>query len=426
MLLDLSLVTQSIINLLKKNISASSEWPSTLPLLVTPKPPDKLTEDNMLGVFLYHVEENPQLKNLPDAGSSQPPVRYLPMALNLYYQITAHSELTDDTGPLREQLIMGLALKTLHDYPKLDDQTEIGGSKIFPASLQAAENRFRISLQPVSHEDAVNYWTAGSQPLRLAAYFQVTVALLEPEAVTSKAARVYGYDVFSFLQGSPRITASSNTVTFTLPGETEPRSATLQPAEVTYGQTLTLTGTSLTSKSTSLLLKSAAWTAALEVDAPWAVSATTNRVSATVQKLASLASAQVVLPGLYYAQVKVIDERMTSDGTLRRFEKISNQNLFTVTPQVTSLGALDTVTGQLDVLGGIFQHAELLPENVQVYIGETRLTAGTLGSLNPGEYAVKDAGTLQVKLASWVSGDILPLRVFINGAESEPRWILVP
>lgn len=433
MLLDISLITQALINLLKTNIESSPAWPSSLTLGVSPLPPDLLKGDNALGVYLYHIHEDPGSKNPSDWGSSRPPVRYQPMALNLHYQITAHSEVGEKFNTLREQLIMGLAMKTLHDYPKLDDTTDIGGNKIFPLDLQNENNRFHLTLQPIPPNEAVSYWTAGSQPLRLATYYEVTVAMLEPEELKSRTGRVLTYGVYSFVQGAPRLLTSRNIVTFQLPGETALREVTLRPAEVTYDKKAVFQGNNLTAKETRLLLKNPKWSKSLEVDTAWSVDAKPEEVSVTVKKILIQAAplpALNILPGIYSSQVKVIDERVTSDGVMRRFEKLSNFTPFTITPWVKTLG-IPNAAGVLDVEGAIFQDPELVPENVEVYIAETRLTPPVPpivpGVLNPGEFVVKNSTTLQICLPPGLApGARLPFRLVINNAESEPQWIVVP
>src|SRR5437016_4933419 len=104
MLLDIALVTQTLTSLIDKHVTSS-----------------------------------------PD----EPPIRFTPMGINLYYLLTGHSDLVGNTGVETEQTMVGLAMKALHDYPVVDDTTAIGGVKVFPVALQGSDNRFRISLQPV-------------------------------------------------------------------------------------------------------------------------------------------------------------------------------------------------------------------------------------------------------------------------------------
>jgi hypothetical protein len=135
-----------------------------------------------------------------------------------------------------------------------------------------------------------------------------------------------------------------------------------------------------------------------------------------------------ILPGIYSAQIKVLDKRVISDGSTRTFEKFSNVTPFTVTPKVETLSAPDA-NNVVNITGFIFQHADLQPENVQVFVGETLLSVGTYDHLNRGQFAIKvdDDKKMQIRLpANLDSGTFVPFRLFVNGAESEPKWIKVP
>jgi hypothetical protein len=390
-LLDLSQVTKSLLNLIEEGVKASSEWSSSAQILnVSPQPPDELkanNKGNTLGFYLYHISEDPHFKNLPSPGSDTPPIRYTPMGLTLHYQLTAYTD-DHDSGALQEQLMMGLAIKTLHDYPMIDGSTQIvdkkGETKKILDSHLDDGNRFRISMLPLPFNEAVSYWTAGSIPLRLAAYYEVSVVLLEPEEIQSRAGRVLTYDVFSFLEGAPRLFFTYNTISFSYPpGGTTSRELTLQPAEVTYGEALKIKGTALSAQATSLLISTPRWDNPVEADSAWAVVAKAEELSATVQ---TTVAGRTLLPGIYSAQAKVSEQRTVSDGSVRVFEKLSNIAPFTVAPKVDPLDIPDP-QGVLAVSGSILQHTHLHPENVSVFIGETRLAPGTWGSLNQGEFA---------------------------------------
>src|SRR5690606_21575681 len=134
-------------------------------LNVVPLPPDSLTGDNTLGFYLYHIGEESQNRNAYVPGVSDVPVRYIPLDLRLYYLLTAHSSLDNGTGTLREQLMMGLAMKGLHDYPQIMDDTVVAGIQPLPLSLRGNDNCFRITLMNTPVSNAVDYWTAGSSPL---------------------------------------------------------------------------------------------------------------------------------------------------------------------------------------------------------------------------------------------------------------------
>ena len=218
MLLDLSLVTQTLVSLIDKHVTALPAAAGIGGLNVSAVEPEALAQENSIGIFLYHIAEDPHYKNAAPVSSDLPPIRFTPMGLNLYYQLHTHSPTDGDPGVFREQLLMGLAMKALHDFPVIDDSTEIGGLPVFPADLQGTDNRLRITLQPIPPNEATSYWTAGKQPLGLATYYQVSVILLEPDKPIRRSGRVLKYGIFTFTRGAPRLDGSRATVTFTDPG----------------------------------------------------------------------------------------------------------------------------------------------------------------------------------------------------------------
>jgi hypothetical protein len=424
MLLDISLVSQTLVSLIDKHVNASPEAGKVSPLVVTSEPSDKLAGDHAIGIYMYHVTEDPHYKNLPSPSDEEPPVRYTPMGLNLYYQLTAFSGLNGETATLKEQIMMGLAMKALHDYPVIDDSTQIGASKVFPAALQGTENRFRITLQPIPSTEAINYWTSSSRPLRLAAYYQVSVVLLEPEKTKSHTGRVLTYGIYSFVRGSPRLDGSKSTITFLLPGEPSARQVEVQPAEAPIGGKLVFFGSDLSGDETTLLLKNTRFAAPIEVGIEWGISATENQIFAVVQPKAGLTS---VLPGIYSAIAKVTTRRMMPDKKLRAFSQTSNEAPFVVTPRIDSISA-PTPAGIVTVNGAVFKDIDLPVDAVELFLGAKAIPLKGGGPLGPDQFEVVDETTLRFRfpVAGLNSGDVVPLRLIINGAESAPNWVTVP
>jgi hypothetical protein len=421
MLLDIALVTNTLISLITKHINASPEKAKVSPLVVSPQPPDKLAGDHTIGVYLYHITEDAHYKNLAPPSDEEPPVRFTPMGLDLYYQLSAHS---DVAGPANEQTMMGLAVKALRDYPVLDDSTEIGGAKVFPAALQGTDNRFRIVLQPVQHNEAMTYWTAGAQPLRLALYYQVSVVLLEPEEPSRRTGRVLTYGVFSFTRGAPHLDGSQSLVTFAIPGETSPRTMEVRPAEVPVTGRVTFYGSDLAGDLTTLIIKSPLLADLVEVGTDWGVVASSSEIFATVQPKADLVT---VVPGMYSAIAKVVERRVMPDRSMRDFAKTSNETPFAITPRITAILPPD-VNQRVVVQGGVFRDAAIAPEAVEVFVGPHKVPPKAGGLLNPGEFEVIDPATLHFRypIAGILPGAVVPFRLIINGAESAPNWVTAP
>src|SRR5439155_9570845 len=94
-LIDLSLVTKTLTNVIEQVFTMLGYPQQTVSSL----PPDLLKGQRALGLYLYHAEEHPTFKNSPPPGTdpSQPPSRFTSLGLNLYYQLTARSDV-QETG----------------------------------------------------------------------------------------------------------------------------------------------------------------------------------------------------------------------------------------------------------------------------------------------------------------------------------------
>lgn len=437
-LLDLSLVTTTLLNLLKVRVDPL--WAGLFP----PSPPNpppptitytgvspatNLTVDQALGMFLYYAGEDPHFKNLPPVYKDQPPARFTPMGVQLQYQLFAHAaEMGDPAGAaLRAQRLFGLALKSLHDFPSLDRNTSFGGP-IFPPELQGTENLIRITKRNIAPNEVTNFWNAGNQAVRLAAYYEVSATMLEPDRPQLLSGRVLRYGVQVFVNGAPRLDTSRATVKFRLPGETSDRTADVRPGEAAIGENISFEGTDLSGDSTTLLIKRSDWTQPQEVGLDWGVVAGVDSVLAQVHPQAG---AEDIVPGVYSAAVRVTRFRQMPDGKMRSFPLDSNEVPFTVAPQITSPAynvVVVAVGNIVTITGGVFQHPDVLPENVRMIIGAEPVPLEPTAALTSGHFEIVSATQLRLRfpIAGLVSGSTLPLRVIVNGAENSPRWVQVP
>ncbi len=431
-LLDLSLVTQTFITLMDTHVKASPEFSGSLS--VEPLPPDALEGNNTLGFYLYHTTEEIQNKTAYIPGVSDTPVRYTSMTLNLYYVLTAHSDLQTSAGTLREQLLMGLAMKALHDYPLITDDTFIMNDLNLPVTvmspgLRQRANRFKVALLPVQRDHAIDYWTAGSKALRLSAYYHVAHALLEPEEPQVRPGRVLAYNVYVLPSQSPRVDATENVILFTLPNETDPRALQLRPAQVTYDASFSVIGTSFFGDALELRLRRADWEVAIPLDpapAAWNIVFGAQRITATARLDAS---GIVILPGIYSVSVRAERARAGAGGTVV-LDAVSNETPFVVAPRVDTISAPDGITGEFEVTGYRFAHPDLAADALQVYIGAARLQPGDFSNLQVGQFGIQAApnpanpDTLRARLPSGVSPtDVVSFRLIINGAENAPQWV---
>ncbi len=152
-------------------------------------PPDRLTENHNLNIFLYQVTEDPHLKNRPRRSTSDtPPLpadgpslgmerqALPPMALRLHYLITPSVQ-TSDSGPDSTSaidLILGRVLATMYDAPTLD--------VLDPET--SAGHEVRAIFDPLSVAEQAEVWEAIQQPYRVSLPYQVRVPLLDSKRTT--------------------------------------------------------------------------------------------------------------------------------------------------------------------------------------------------------------------------------------------------
>lgn len=151
---------------------------------ITTMPPDKAraagaADVDQINIFLYQTMPNAAWRNMDlprqvrPGETAQPPV-----ALNLYYLITAFGKGNEDT--LSHQWL-GQTVSVLHDHALLGAQEIRDATEHdFPASdLHQQVERLRITPQPLSIDDISKLWTAFQAPYRISAAYEVAVVLIE-------------------------------------------------------------------------------------------------------------------------------------------------------------------------------------------------------------------------------------------------------
>ena len=142
---------------------------------------DKAHDENLdkdrINLFLYQVAFNAAWRNRDMPGqvksgeTGQPP-----LALNLYYLITAYGE-DDKYG---SQLLLGRAMQVLHENPILKGN-EIE-AVLKESELQNQVEKVRITPLPQSLDDISKLWTTLQTQYRVSAAYQVEVVLIESKS----------------------------------------------------------------------------------------------------------------------------------------------------------------------------------------------------------------------------------------------------
>jgi len=429
--LNFSDVTKSAINLIEQFFTVSPDWQTPMHVQrptpnVFPEPPQKLVVDG-LGFYLYHVRENAQYKNILPPGNENPPIRYMPFALDLYYQLTANSTADGDNAAFNEQLMMSIAMKGFHDYPIVDDATAISGP-VFLGDLSGSGTKIRISLQPIPYNEAVQYWTAGTYPVKLAAYYEISVVLFEPDVPKKYAGRVLTYGTFVFTEGPPTILSASNTLSFVIPGTAITQNILVQPAQVTPGKNFTVYGNNFDGTNFQVFIISPLWTEPGLPDASWTItrqgSETLNITVGTGVTLQTSGTPLNIVPGIYAMQVTVNRTQTAPGGIVKTFVYNSNQFPFSITPNIAPVPS-QPAGSTFIVTGFLFQNPDILAGSIQIILGANQLEQTNVAP-TAGQFRVTGPTTMDIKLPlSAVAGNILPLRILVNGAECSPNWVTV-
>jgi hypothetical protein len=458
-LLNLFKVTKTLTDLLTQNITVNVD--PTITVTVTALPPEKVASaENTLSLFLYHVAEDPYYKNAPGAGNDVPNVAKAPMALSLFYILTAHHEVNADFDAQTQQKLMGYALKTFHDFPVVTKATRINGTPILDPEF--GNEALQIILRPVTPEEALSFWSSEDiHTVRLSAYYEVRVVMLRPDPPKTMPGIVLNLGAFVFQLGTAQLTASQSLVRFKIPvkngGSIQQIEAS--PAQVTLNSSATppaahnrlvLLGTNLTSgKSRSVFLKNAIWADLksppasvaetvidLTVNPTWNIDFQTDHI--TVNMAPTLRHINPdgttldlpVLPGTYTALVRtVIDEQVISNE-LKRITQSSNEVGFTVAARIEGHD-LPAVDGTILIHVG--PEFDLLDPNfpddaIQVVVASEVYSKPKSLPLKAKEFLIinNPQNALQIKPDFPVvvtQPETFTFGLTVNGAASAPFWI---
>ena len=187
MTLDLSAVTDSLIGLVKSQWTTAPIWtevggspagPTFTPNF-TGLAPDAVRQEPgpQLSMYLYHVESD----NAREALFWQPqmagtatgePTRFLPLALDLYYLLSAYSE----TSYTEEQEAMSVALRIYHANPIV--RSDPGA---------AAPWELTLTVEHRSYDELSRLWQATTTPLRMSLVYRAAVVFIDPDPAPAPA-----------------------------------------------------------------------------------------------------------------------------------------------------------------------------------------------------------------------------------------------
>ncbi len=175
MIFDLSVVTDTLKRLVDTEWPNAPLWTTATPLFavdVTGLSPEavRLGQGAQLSLYLYHIEEDKAAESLFRSAQTQTgngqPLQYQPLALDLYYLLSAYAE----GNYVHEQQAMSIAMRVFHENPVVRGV----GSDGQPWQVT-------LTLERRSYDELSRLWQAMTSALRLSAVYRASVVLLESE-----------------------------------------------------------------------------------------------------------------------------------------------------------------------------------------------------------------------------------------------------
>lgn len=184
--LAIAAVTKTLYNLLDNEFTTNPQVDPLNGVNVTMQPPDAAnneTSQYQVNLFLYHVMPNAAWRNMPLPDRALPGETVQPpLALNLYYMITAYAREQVGTGDIESHNLLGRTMRILFDHPVLSS-----ADIAMPESdVQNQIERIRITMQPLNIEELYRLWTGFQTQYRLSVSYEVSVVLIESVRAVSK------------------------------------------------------------------------------------------------------------------------------------------------------------------------------------------------------------------------------------------------
>lgn len=164
-------IDEAIIKLLDNKFSTLDPVPS-----VTNESPVNMKIEGAnqgLSVYLYILEENSHMKNMPREKTDSSNLKRKPLFLDIFYMLTPYANTRSD-----EHKILGSAMQVLHDKSILKStDAEVAGTV-----FSTLEEEIHITFQPISIDDLTKIWgSLKDVPSKLSACYKVTAAKIESE-----------------------------------------------------------------------------------------------------------------------------------------------------------------------------------------------------------------------------------------------------
>ncbi len=416
MTVDLSAVTDTLINLVKDRWTAAPLWaelgggPTFTPHF-TGLAPDAARQQPgpQLSLFLYHIEVNNAAASLfwqPQIldGTSQP-VRFLPVALDAFYLLFAYSE----ASFIEEQEAMSIAIRAFHTQPIV-------------RSPAGATVPWELTLTPehCSYDELSRLWHATTVPMRMSLVYRAAVVFLDPDPMpgsapetTSVTIAVGLEDAAEVAAGDPSLMTTRRQVAYAAPGG-EAVTYAETPATVAPGQVVSLLGTALGGPTSDTVYLLDPTGTELDVSG-WLDAAASNASRMVLQLPTAVGAVPAAAPEPGRYQIRVGHGTEGAVGSYR-----SNALPLAVAPLLDATGGPVLSGATPYSVGG----AGLASTTTVVTVG-SQLLAPVAGSPSTGQVSIAPAGTsLSFVPPAGPAGTVLELAVQVAGVRADPAlWV---
>ncbi len=463
-LLDLSQTTVALQRLLNFNMPLLEPTLGGTLSISTLPPEQVVGAANVLSLYCYHVSPDGSNRFRPQQHSGSRPIATSPLTLVLNYILTAHTVVDSDFNALAEQRLLGYAMKTMHDYPVIDDSTRVAGQIVLPDEIRGQNNSFSITQLQLTPGEALNFWANESQiTVKPSCYYEVTAAEIAADPPTRLPGLVLSVGSYVMPRNAPAINATSSQVHFIPPPSVggAPASLTASPARVgpvtaapPAVNRLTLTGRAFAvGTAQRLVLTHPNWARqfpggripvdmALNTPQGWALDIADDSVMVTMGNALMAAPPDggpavglALYPGIYSIGWEV-DRRFDRDGITHTVAERANTCPFIVAPHIAAT-VRDNGTGRVTLdLGGTWlltrgrpapPDPTLAPElDIQLSVNSRPYTQVTGPLTDPGTFVIADHSlTYAPDPADNTPGEYA-LRVVVDGADAQPFWLVIP
>jgi hypothetical protein len=379
--LAIAATTRTLQAILQASLIADPDLNDTT---VTTLPLDKArgnNNNNQLNLFLYQITRNAAWSNRDIPQQVKPgETGFPPLALNLFYLVTAYGRDGDATQPFGHELL-GRAMSTLHDRSILspDDIRSAIAASLPRSDLDRQIERIRITFQPLTLEEISKLWTGFATQYRLSAAYEVAVALIE----STRPVRT-PLPVLTRGQADRGPQAQAD-LTPPFPG-LDAIALPDQRSSAHLGDRLILAGHHLDGANVSVAFNHPPWTAPVDIPVPAGPDATATQVIVTIPNQPATWPA-----GIYTAQVLV-------QRPGEAFRRSSNQLPFPLAPTFTIAPAsapAGAITYSLTVIPEVRpeQRATLLLGGLEVladpHAAQTDVLTFAAAGVTPGDYFVR-------------------------------------